>query len=74
MPKVTLKDILKKKSRGKITMLTCYDFSFAQILDATGIDIILVGDSLANVILGMEATRKVSQIFNLTLREVFIDR
>jgi len=60
MDKITTKDIFKKKNKEKITMLTCYDYSFAKILDDAGIDIILIGDSLANVVLGMEETRKVS--------------
>ncbi|OQX81570.1 MAG: 3-methyl-2-oxobutanoate hydroxymethyltransferase [Candidatus Omnitrophica bacterium 4484_70.1] len=54
-----IKEILNKKGKEKITMLTCYDYSFAQILDETGVDIILVGDSLANVILGLEHTKEV---------------
>jgi len=49
-----------KKKKQKITMLTAYDFSFAPILDAAGIDIILVGDSMANVVLGMESTTEIS--------------
>jgi 3-methyl-2-oxobutanoate hydroxymethyltransferase len=49
-----------KQKKQKITMLTAYDFSFAPILDAAGIDIILVGDSMANVVLGMESTTEIS--------------
>ncbi len=60
MNKISAKDILKRKHKAKITMLTCYDYSFAQILDHAGVDMILVGDSLANVVLGIEETRKVS--------------
>jgi len=41
-------------------MLTCYDYSFAKILDKAELDIILVGDSLANVVLGLKETRKVA--------------
>lgn len=60
MSKITVSDICGKKHNEKISMLTCYDYSFAKILDEAGIDIVLVGDSLANVVLGMEETRKVS--------------
>jgi len=60
MKKVSIEDIKNKKGKTKITMLTCYDYSFAKILDAAGLDMILVGDSLANVVLGMEETRKIS--------------
>ncbi len=60
MSKISVKDIVKKKGRRKITVLTAYDYSFAKILDEAGLDIILVGDSLANVVLGMEETRRVS--------------
>ena len=45
------------KARGeKIAMLTGYDYSMARILDAAGIDIILVGDSASNVMAGHETT------------------
>lgn len=58
--KVTISDIIARKQGRKISMLTCYDSSFAEILDKTDVDIILVGDSLANVVLGMERTKEVS--------------
>ncbi len=60
MGKITIEQIKARKGRGKITMLTCYDYSFAKALDASCVDIILVGDSLANVVLGLEETKKVS--------------
>lgn len=52
-------DIIKLKGRRKITMLTAYDYPTAGIVDKAGIDIILVGDSLANVVLGLDSTTKV---------------
>jgi len=57
---VTLDAIaLKKKNGEKITMLTAYDYSMAALVDKAGIDMILVGDSLANVVLGLESTTQV---------------
>jgi 3-methyl-2-oxobutanoate hydroxymethyltransferase len=57
MPKTTILDLYKKKAEGKkITVLTAYDFSFAQIVDQAGIDIILVGDSLGMVVQGLSST------------------
>ena len=41
----------------KIVMLTAYDFPGAKIADDAGVDIILVGDSAANVVHGMKSTR-----------------
>jgi 3-methyl-2-oxobutanoate hydroxymethyltransferase len=56
----TFKDILAQKSKHeRITMLTAYDHPMAYFLDEAGIDIILVGDSLANVVLGLESTTEV---------------
>lgn len=55
--KVTTNTLLKMKANGeKIAMLTAYDFSFAKIFDAAGIDVLLVGDSAGNVIAGYETT------------------
>ncbi len=55
--KVTTHTLQKMKAAGeKISMLTAYDFSFAGIIDAAGIDIILVGDSASNVMAGHETT------------------
>ena len=45
-----------KQAGEKIAMLTAYDYTMAKILDATGIDIILVGDSASNVMAGHETT------------------
>ncbi len=45
-----------KRSEEKITMLTAYDYSMARILDAAGIDVILVGDSASNVMVGNDTT------------------
>ena len=58
---VTTKTVLQMKKTGeKIAMLTGYDFLTAKILDQVGIDIILVGDSLGNVIQGYETTLPVT--------------
>ncbi|MEI7982409.1 MAG: 3-methyl-2-oxobutanoate hydroxymethyltransferase [Bacteroidota bacterium] len=55
--KVTTHVLQEMKSKGeKIAMLTAYDYSFARILDNTGIDIILVGDSASNVMAGHSST------------------
>lgn len=55
--RITTQTIRDMKTRGeKIAMLTGYDFSMARILDDAGIDIILVGDSAANVMAGYETT------------------
>lgn len=55
--KITTNTLQKMKASGeKISMITAYDFSFAQIFDKAGIDIILVGDSASNVMAGHETT------------------
>jgi 3-methyl-2-oxobutanoate hydroxymethyltransferase len=52
-------EIKSLKGRRKITMLTAYDYPMAELIDKAGIDMILVGDSLANVVLGLDSTTKV---------------
>jgi len=55
--KVTTHVLFEMKLKGeKIAMLTGYDFSMARILDQSGVDIILVGDSASNVMAGFETT------------------
>ncbi len=59
--KVTVPAVLeKKRNREKITMLTCYDYSMAVLLDRAGIDMLLVGDSCGVVFAGYENTLPVN--------------
>jgi len=54
---VTTYSLTEMKEKGeKISMLTAYDYSMARILDEAGIDVILVGDSAANVMAGYDTT------------------
>lgn len=63
--KVTVRKVLKMKQEGrKIVMVTAYDTPFAMLVDRAGVDVILVGDSLSMVVLGMENT------LGATLREM----
>ncbi len=55
--KITTQTIVDMKQNGeKISMLTAYDFTMAQIIDQAGIEVILVGDSASNVMAGFETT------------------
>lgn len=57
LKKVTTNVLLEMKKRGeKIAMLTAYDYTMAKIIDGSGIDVILVGDSASNVMAGHETT------------------
>ncbi len=60
MKKITTKTIRQQKGQNKITMLTAYDYPMAKIVDTAGCDMILVGDSLGNVVLGYEDTTHVT--------------
>jgi 3-methyl-2-oxobutanoate hydroxymethyltransferase len=61
MAKITVLDIMKKKSEGKkISMLTAYDFPFARLADQAGMDILLVGDSVGMVVQGLDNTLPVT--------------
>jgi 3-methyl-2-oxobutanoate hydroxymethyltransferase len=54
---VTVDTLRKMKQAGqRIAALTAYDYSFARLLDAAGVDVVLVGDSLGNVIQGQATT------------------
>ncbi len=55
--KLSFANLRKQKSLGrKFSMVTCYDFSFAKIVESSEVDMILVGDSLANVMMGESST------------------
>jgi 3-methyl-2-oxobutanoate hydroxymethyltransferase len=58
---LSLLDLKAMRARGEpIAMLTCYDASFAQLLDRCGVDMLLVGDSLGNVVQGHSSTARVT--------------
>ncbi|MFQ5522137.1 MAG: 3-methyl-2-oxobutanoate hydroxymethyltransferase [Acidimicrobiia bacterium] len=57
--KITTPQIRARKGGPKITMVTAYDYPGAVIADRAGVDIILVGDSVANVVHGMETTLEI---------------
>ena len=55
--KVTTSTVARMKQQGeKIAMITAYDYTMASLVDASGIDLILVGDSAANIMAGYETT------------------
>jgi len=59
--RITVRSLGQRKRKGEpITMLTAYDFTFARIFDEAGIDLLLVGDSLGNVVQGCDTTLPVT--------------
>jgi len=59
--RVTVPSLARRKQRGEtLSMLTAYDFTFARLFDTAGIDVLLVGDSLGNVVQGQETTLPVT--------------
>ncbi|MXY75817.1 MAG: 3-methyl-2-oxobutanoate hydroxymethyltransferase [Acidimicrobiia bacterium] len=58
--KVTAPAVRARKGGQPLTMLTAYDFPGGKVADQAGVDIILVGDSVANVVLGYETTNEVT--------------
>ncbi|MFQ5478957.1 MAG: 3-methyl-2-oxobutanoate hydroxymethyltransferase [Candidatus Binatia bacterium] len=58
--KVTVPAVTSSKGERKLTMLTAYDYTFARLADRSGADLLLVGDSLAMVVQGMDNTLAVT--------------
>jgi 3-methyl-2-oxobutanoate hydroxymethyltransferase len=58
--RLTLLDLRRIAAERKVAMLTCYDASFAAVLDRAGIDSLLIGDSLGMVVQGHDSTLQVS--------------
>ncbi len=61
MSKTTIQALLSRKAAGeKIAMLTAYDYPMAKLVDESGVDLVLVGDSLGMVVLGYDTTAPVT--------------
>ncbi|MCK5350219.1 MAG: 3-methyl-2-oxobutanoate hydroxymethyltransferase, partial [Desulfobacula sp.] len=59
--KITIQDIKQaKKDHRKIVMVTAYDYPFGLMADEAGVDIVLVGDSLGMVVMGLDGTVEVT--------------
>ena len=58
--RITVPEISKRKGGERIVALTAYDFPFARLVDAAGVDVILIGDSLGMVVQGLETTLPVT--------------
>ncbi len=61
MGRMTINELQQRKRQGlKLTMLTAYDHPIAKLVDAAGVDLVLVGDSLGMVVLGYDTTAPVT--------------
>ncbi len=59
--RITIRDVLRvKREGGKLVVVTAYDVLFARIVDSASVDIVLVGDSLGNVVAGFDTTLSVT--------------
>src|SRR5687768_8345285 len=59
--RITVRDLAEMKRRGeKIVVLTAYDYAFGRLVDEGGADVVLVGDSLGQVVLGYDSTLPVT--------------
>jgi len=68
--KITISDLIKAKQDGrKITMVSCYDYTFARLVAKAGVEMILVGDSAAQILLGHDTTLPVTMDFMVTITE-----
>ena len=55
--RISITDLKAKKKRGeKVVMMTCYDYPSARLLEAAGVDILFIGDTLGMVVLGYDTT------------------
>ena len=57
---LTIRDIMSRKGGEKLVMVSAYDALFARISDEAGVDMVLVGDSLANTVAGLDSTLRVT--------------
>lgn len=78
MSKLTLRDLQNSKGKRILHMLTAYDYPTAALLNETALDMILVGDSLANVVLGFSttipATLEMMTIFGSAVRKGAVNK
>ena len=66
--RVTIHDLLTAKQQGKkITAVSCYDYTIASLVAAGGVDMILVGDSAAQVVLGHDSTLPATMDFMVAI-------